>query len=62
MVPGIVGYSLYTKAKTGGGLPSGPSGLLGAVEGVSWLTTALGIAAFAYTFATKGALPGVTGG
>jgi hypothetical protein len=37
-VYGIVAWSLYTKATTGSGLPAGPSGLLGAVEGVSFLT------------------------
>lgn len=33
---------MYTKLKTGSGLPPGPSGLLGAVEGFSFLSV-LGI-------------------
>lgn len=37
-VYGIVAWSLYTKVSTGSGLPAGPSGLLGAVEGLSYLT------------------------
>lgn len=37
-VYGIVAWSLYTKVSTGSGLPAGPSGLLGAVEGFSYLT------------------------
>jgi hypothetical protein len=37
-VYGLVAWSLYTKATTGSGLPAGPSGLLGAVEGFSFLT------------------------
>lgn len=37
-VYGLVAWSLYTKATTGSGLPAGPSGLLGALEGFSFLT------------------------
>jgi hypothetical protein len=37
-VYGVVAWSLYTKVSTGSGLPAGPSGLLGAVEGFSYLT------------------------
>ena len=61
VVPGIVIYSLVTKAKTGSGLPAGPSGALGGVEGLSWLTTFLGVAVFANEFLSKGGLPGITG-
>lgn len=61
VVPGIVIYSIVTKAKTGKGLPSGPSGALGGVEGLSWLTTLLGIAVFANEYISKGGLPGITG-
>ena len=61
VVPGIVIYSIITKARTGSGLPAGPSGLLGGVEGLSWLTTLLGVAVFANEFVTKGGLPGITG-
>ncbi|EFJ44908.1 hypothetical protein VOLCADRAFT_38658, partial [Volvox carteri f. nagariensis] len=38
LVLGIIGWSIYTKATTGSGLPAGPAGLLGAVEGVSYLS------------------------
>lgn len=37
-VLGIVAWSAATKARTGSGLPPGPAGLLGAVEGVSYLS------------------------
>jgi hypothetical protein len=37
-VYGIAAWSIYSKVKTGSGLPAGPSGLLGAVEGISFLT------------------------
>jgi hypothetical protein len=37
-VLGIIGWSIATKVRTGSGLPAGPSGLLGAVEGVSYLS------------------------
>jgi hypothetical protein len=37
-VYGLVAWSVYTKVSTGSGLPAGPSGLLGAVEGFSYLT------------------------
>jgi len=38
LVLGVIGWSIATKASTGSGLPAGPSGLLGAVEGVSYLS------------------------
>ena len=41
----IVWVSLYSVATTGGGLPSGPFGLLGALEGVSYLAV-VGLALF----------------
>jgi hypothetical protein len=37
-VLGIIGWSIATKVRTGSGLPAGPSGLLGAVEGISYLS------------------------
>jgi hypothetical protein len=37
-VLGIIGWSIATKVRTGSGLPAGPSGLLGAVEGFSYLS------------------------
>lgn len=38
VVVGIVAWSIYTKATTGKGLPAGPNGLLGAAEGLSFLS------------------------
>ncbi len=43
MIVGLVAWSLYTKVKTGSGLPAGPSGLLGAAEGFSYLSLVIGI-------------------
>lgn len=37
----IVGISLFSVATTGGGLPAGPLGLVGAVEGLSYLLVVL---------------------
>lgn len=61
MVVGLVAWSLYTKATTGSGLPAGPAGLLGAVEGFSYLSLLGGIVVFGLELATKGSLPGITG-
>ncbi len=58
---GIVGWSLATKARTGSGLPAGPSGLLGAVEGFSYLTLLVSIVVFGLQFLQKGSLPGALG-
>ncbi len=38
VVTALVGWSVYTKLQTGKGLPPGPAGLLGAVEGFSFLS------------------------
>jgi hypothetical protein len=46
VVVATVAYSLYVKVSTGKGLPAGPSGLLGAVEGLSYLALVGGLAAF----------------
>lgn len=46
VVVGIVGWSAYTKVQTGSGLPAGPSGLLGAAEGFSYLALLAGIIVF----------------
>ncbi len=61
VVLGIVGWSAATKASTGSGLPAGPSGLLGAVEGFSYLSLLAGIVVFGLKFAEAGSLPGITG-
>ena len=45
-IVGTVGWSLFTKVKTGSGLPAGPAGLLGAVEGFSYLSLLAGIVVF----------------
>ena len=46
VIVATVAYSLYVKVNTGKGLPAGPSGLLGAVEGLSYLALVGGLAAF----------------
>ena len=61
VVLGVVGWSLYTKVKTGSGLPAGPSGLLGAIEGTSFLTLLVSIGVFGLQILQKGSLPGITG-
>jgi hypothetical protein len=43
VIVGIVAWSLYSKSQTGSGLPAGPSGLLGAAEGFSFLSLGVGI-------------------
>lgn len=58
VIVSVVGWSLYTKLKTGSGLPGS---LLGAVEGLSYLSLVAGIVVAALVFAEKGSLPGITG-
>lgn len=58
VIVGVVGWSIYTKVKTGSGLPGS---LLGAVEGFSYLSLVAGIVVAALVFAEKGSLPGITG-
>ena len=43
VIVGLVAWSLYTKVETGSGLPAGPSGVLGAAEGFSYLSLVIGI-------------------
>ncbi len=43
VILGIIAWSAYTKVSTGTGLPPGPSGLLGAVEGFSYLSLLAGM-------------------
>ncbi|XP_076923597.1 uncharacterized protein LOC143585782 [Bidens hawaiensis] len=52
---GIVGWSLYTKSKTGSGLPNG---LLGAVEGLSYLSLVGILVVFGLQFYQQGFIPG----
>lgn len=45
----VVAWSLYTLKTTGCGLPPGPGGVIGAVEGVSYLVVVATIAWSSYT-------------
>lgn len=60
VILGIVGWSAYTKVSTGKGLPNGPFGLLGAVEGLSYLALAAAVVIFGLQ-ALGGSVPGPTG-
>lgn len=53
-----MGWSLYTKSKTGSGLPNGPFGLLGAVEGFSYLSLLAILVVFGLQFLEQGSIPG----
>jgi len=53
---GLFAWSLVTKKQTGTGLPSGPAGLLGAAEGLTFLTVLAGIVVAAINIATYGGL------
>lgn len=55
---GLVAYSVAVKVSTGSGLPSGPSGILGAAEGLNYLALLLSIGAAVYQFAIVGAQVG----
>jgi hypothetical protein len=50
----VVSYSLFTLKQTGCGLPAGPGGLVGAIEGVSYLGVAGLLGASAYKKTTTG--------
>jgi hypothetical protein len=50
----VTGFSLFTLKSTGCGLPAGPNGIVGAIEGVSYLGVAALIAASAYAKKTTG--------
>ncbi|CAI8588711.1 unnamed protein product [Vicia faba] len=58
VVVGIVAWSIYTKSKTGSGLPNGPFGLLGAVEGLSYLALVAIVVAFGLQYFEQGYIPG----
>jgi len=62
VVFGLIGWSVYTKVKTGSGLPSGPFGLLGAVEGLSYLTLVGIVVVFGLQYLDYGYIPGPTPG
>jgi len=57
-VAGLVGWSVTTKARTGSGLPAGPYGLLGAAEGVAYLTVAAIAVVFGLQLFQQGSIPG----
>ncbi|KAL3527090.1 hypothetical protein ACH5RR_011746 [Cinchona calisaya] len=50
----VIGWSLYTLKTTGCGLPPGPGGSIGALEGVSYLVVAGIVVWSAYTKAKTG--------
>ncbi len=50
----MTGYSLYTLKNTGCGLPAGPGGIVGAIEGISYLGVAGLLGASAYAKKTTG--------
>ena len=54
IILGIFIWSALTKLKTGGGLPAGPAGLLGAAEGLSYLTIVGSIIVVGLNFAEFG--------
>ena len=57
-IKGILAWSLITKVKTGSGLPAGPNGLLGASEGVTFLTILGGLVIAGLNLSEFGFLPG----
>lgn len=46
VVLAILGWSIKTKASTGSGLPAGPAGLLGAAEGLTFLSVLAAVVVF----------------
>jgi hypothetical protein len=60
VVLAIVALSIKTKVSTGSGLPPGPGGLVGASEGLSYLSLLGAIGAFGWA-ATHGGVPGPLG-
>ena len=54
---GFVASSLLSKATSGSGLPAGPGGLLGAAEGLSFLSAVIGLSVLGFQLAEYGYLP-----
>jgi hypothetical protein len=54
---GVVIWSAATKIRTGKGLPAGPGGVLGAVEGLAYLLALAGVVAAGYVGYKYGGLP-----
>lgn len=52
-----MGYSLFTKVKTGSGLPAGPAGVLGAAEGLSFLAVLAGLVVLGFQVSEYGYVP-----
>jgi len=50
----LVGLSIKTKVSTGGGLPAGPGGVVGASEGLNYLALLAALGAFAYSAVSAG--------
>lgn len=50
----LVGLSIKTKVSTGGGLPAGPGGVVGASEGLNYLALLAALGAFAYSAVAGG--------
>ena len=57
VVIGFVAASLLNKVTTGSGLPSGPANLLGAAEGLSFLSAVAGLAVLSFQLSDYGYLP-----
>ncbi len=57
VVVAYVSTSLRRKISTGSGLPAGPSGLLGAAEGLSFASVLGGLVVLALLILDKGCVP-----
>ena len=56
-VVGLVGFSTFTKVKTGSGLPAGPGGILGAAEGLGFLAVLAGVVVLGFQVLDYGYIP-----
>ncbi|MED6155678.1 hypothetical protein PIB30_007187 [Stylosanthes scabra] len=54
----VIGWSLYTLKTTGCGLPSGPAGSIGALEGFSYLSLVAILVVFGLQYLDQGYIPG----
>lgn len=53
----LVGYSIYTKIKSGSGLPAGPYGVLGAAEGLAYAALLAGLVVLISQVVNYGYIP-----
>ena len=53
----LVGYSIYTKIKSGNGLPAGPYGFLGVAEGLAYAALLAGIVVLISQVVNYGYIP-----